>query len=567
MLLQWGLERSNKENLPIYLESTIEVSSLYRKLGFISLDGLSMTLSGMGEEGGPYVYEEVCMLRSWKDNGIEEMDRWDSALGISSLALDYEAGIKPQYVVQAVYGRIEAYKKIQNSTWIYIHPISEVLRAANALYIRWPDPAHRPPLWGIPFSVKDSINIAGIPTTNGGPALSFTPDSSALVYQSCIDAGALFIGKTNMEQLATGMTGCRSPYGTLHSTFSKSHIVGGSSSGSAVSVSEGLVSFSLGGDTAGSIRIPAALNGIVGFKPTKGTVSARGVSPACAHQDCVSFLTLKVEDAETVWKICEGYDPEDYFAKPPSYRHRSRKLITPAISDPLTSPQPKFRFGVPPSSALQACSPDYRKQFNITISALQSTGGHLAELDWTPFAAANELLYNGTFVLERLTTLPEGWFDKNKQELHPVIRQIFEKALERKSTAGDVWRDLHRQAECKRIVEGVLGFEEDREEGKGVLTVMVVPTAPFHPTIAEVSEDPIGVNSRLGVFTHFGNVVDLVGIAVPCGNYGVDGRGRREGAMRLPFGITILAGGGYDQELLQLVKGLEGVLGELGQDE
>lgn len=165
--------------------------------------------------------------------------------------MDYDAGISPSMVVQAIYERIEAYKAVQPSVWIHLRPRQEVMRAATELSTCWPDPESRPPLWGIPFSVKDSIDIAGIPTTGACPPLAFTPSTSATVYQRCIDAGALFIGKTNMEQLATGMTGCRSPFGTLHSTFSKSYVVGGSSSGSAVTVSEDLVSFSLGSDTAG----------------------------------------------------------------------------------------------------------------------------------------------------------------------------------------------------------------------------------------------------------------------------------------------------------------------------
>jgi Asp-tRNA(Asn)/Glu-tRNA(Gln) amidotransferase A subunit family amidase len=200
--------------------------------------------------------------------------------------------------------------------------------------------------------------------------LAFTPTTSATVFQKCIEAGGLFIGKTNMEQLATGMTGCRSPYGTLHSTFSKAHIVGGSSSGSAVSISEGLVSFSLGSDTAGSIRVPALFNGVVGFKPTKGTVSASGVSPACFHQDCVSFLATNVKDAETIWQVCKGYDKTDLFAKRPSSPRKpvevgqkqpeqlqSTKTLKPQPT-PLSTLEESFEIlvGSPPDSALAECS-------------------------------------------------------------------------------------------------------------------------------------------------------------------------------------------------------------------
>ncbi|PQE12583.1 hypothetical protein CJF30_00002477 [Rutstroemia sp. NJR-2017a BBW] len=503
LLVKWGLSRAKKENLPLYLESTIPASRLYRKLGFVTEDGFSLVLPGTGTGGQPYIYEELCMVRRWDTE--EGMDRWDSSLNIPSLLMDYEVGITPQLVVQAIYDRIEAYKEVQSCVWIYLRPIGEVMQAAHALYTRWPDASTRPPLWGVPFSVKDSINVAGIPTTTGCPALAFTPTSSAPVFQHCIDAGGLFIGKTNMEQLATGMTGCRSPFGTLHSTFSKSHIVGGSSSGSAVT---------------------------------------RGVSPACLHQDTVSFLAVTTEDAETVWKVCKGYDKADFFAKPSHLRQ-------PFLPLSLSNGKAAFRFGTPPASALQACSSIYRRQFAAAVSVLKSLGGEAIEIDWSPFALANDLLYNGTFVLERLTTLPEGWFDKNKDLLHPTIREVFEGVIARKSSAVDVFRDLHKQAEYKRHVEDILTYDE-----KDGITVMIVPSAPFHPTIEEVSKDPIGINLRLGAFAHFANVLDLVGVAVPCGTY-------EEKGVRLPFGITVLAGTGLDGQLLELSKLIEGDLGDL----
>lgn len=553
LLTEWGLSRAKKDNVPIYLESTVAASSLYRRLGFVALDGLSMILPGNGPADGPSIYEEVGMLASWADEYTDRLDYWDSSLRITSLQLDYDAGVKPQHVVQAVFDRIDAYRQVQPSVWIYLQPIGEVMRAANELSIRWPDPARRPPLYGVPFSVKDSINVAGISTTTGCPPLAFTPTTSAPVYQRCIDAGGLFIGKTNMEQLATGMTGCRSPFGTLHSTFSKNHIVGGSSSGSAVSVSQDLVSFSLGSDTAGSIRVPALFNGICGFKPTKGTVSARGVSPACLHQDCVSFLASNVDDAEKIWKVCEGFDKGDFFAKPPSTRSAPGQNNL------------RFQFGVPPVAALGICSPQYQKQFAEVIGALQKSGGRLVDLDWNPFAAANELLYNSSFVMERLTILPEGWFDQNKQLLHPVTRQVFESALARNSSAVDLFKDLHKQAQYKRAVEDILTLEKDIEADVDEITIMVVPTAPFHPTIKEVEKDPIGINGRLGSFAHFANVLDLVGIAMPCGTYEIEDvvGGIKT---RLPFGVTILAGSGLDGELLRIAAMVEEALWDVGQE-
>jgi allophanate hydrolase len=552
MLTGWGLSRAKQNKVPVYLESTIAASSHYRRLGFVPLDGLIMKLPGKGPTDGPNVYEEVGMLKTWEDDDANGMDYWDSSLSISSLSQDYEAGIKPQQVVQAIFDRIEAYKEVQPSVWIYLQPIGEVLRVANELSVRWPDPMDQPPLYGVPFSVKDSIGISGIPTTTSCPPLASTPTTSAPVYQRCIDAGGLFIGKTNMEQLATGMTGCRSPFGTLHSTFSKSHCVGGSSSGSAVTVSQGLVSFSIGSDTAGSIRVPALFNGICGFKPTKGTVSARGVSPASLHQDCVSFLTSTVDDADRVWQVCKGFDKGDFFAKLPS-------TLCARIPKELC-----FRFGIPPAAALEICSPQFKKQFSEVVAVIQRNGGKLVDLNWTPFAAANELLYHSSFVMERLTILPDGWFAQNKHLLHPVTRQVFEDIVGRNNSAVDLFKDLHKQAEYKRTVEDILTLEEvDKEVDE--ITLMVVPTTPFHPTIKEVEQDPIQINSRLGSFAHFGNVLDLVGIAMPCGTYEFDDmvEGKKT---RLPFGVTVLAGAGLDGGLLKVAAKLEEAFQDIGQE-
>lgn len=493
------------------------------------------------------------MQQAWEDDS-EDSEHWDSSLNIASLSMDYDAGITPHRIIKAIYERIEAYKILQPSVWIHLQPFQEVMHAAEELSTRWPDPKDRPPLWGIPFSVKDSIDIAAYPTTGACPPLAFVPVTSAPVYQRCIDAGALFIGKTNMEQLATGMTGCRSPFGTLHSTFSESHIVGGSSSGSAVTVSEGLVSFSLGSDTAGSIRVPALFNGIVGFKPTKGTVSARGVMPACLHQDCVSFLAGCVEDAEKVWSVCRGFDREDFFAKSP--------LIFKDFPRPHASQPLHFKFGIPPASALEACSPKYREHFSRIVNVFGANGGELVEMNWDPFFGANELLYDGSFVLERLTILPDGWFETNKHLLHPIIRQVFEGALARNSTAVDVFKDLHKQANYKRAVENILTYAEI----PGELTVMIVPTTPFHPTIEEVHRDPVGINGKLGAFAHFANVLDLAAVALPCGTYEIE-ENRRGRKIRLPFGVTILAGAGFDQPLLGLAEQLENILQDIGEED
>jgi allophanate hydrolase len=358
---------------------------------------------------------------------------WNRPLDITSLRTAYAEGLSPVGVVENIYERIDAYHKIQPSVWIYIQSKESVVAAANDLETRFPDKETRPPLFGIPFSMKDNIDVAGIPTTTACPPLAHVPKESAPVYRKLIEQGGLFIGKTNLEQLATGMTGCRSPYGTLSSVYHKDYIVGGSSSGSCVSVAAGLVSFSLGSDTAGSGRLPAAFNGIVGWKPTKGTVSAVGITPASQSQDTVAVLTRDVEDARIVWRTIRGYDENDIYAKPEPYLYR-----------PSAAPT-TFTFGVPSSEALAVCSETYRLKFDEAVKILQAIGGILMPVDWTPFEKAGKLLYEGTFVAERLAGLPEGWLETNKEQLHPVTRQIFEGAANRKTSATQVFRDLHAQ--------------------------------------------------------------------------------------------------------------------------
>ena len=357
---------------------------------------------------------------------------WDGDLSISSLTAAYHQGLSPVTVISIIFDRIEAYSKIQPSVWIHLNDQDTVLATAKLLEENYPNRDNLPPLYGIPFSIKDNIDIASLPTTTACPPLTRHAVKSAPVYSSLLSAGALFIGKTNLEQFATGMTGCRSPYGTLHSTFHPSYIVGGSSSGSCVSVGAQLVSFSIGSDTAGSGRLPAVFNGVVGWKPTKGTVSCVGITPACQSQDCVAVLASMVRDVKEVWEVIRGFDPDDVYAKP--------------MPLPLYPSTPEtFRFGIPPSEALAVCSPPYRRMFDRAVTCMQSMGWTIQPFDWSPFEKAGKLLYEGTFVAERLAGLPEGWLETNAEALHPVIRTIFEGAAKRKSTAVDAFRDIHAQ--------------------------------------------------------------------------------------------------------------------------
>ncbi|MCJ1380442.1 hypothetical protein MMC17_003546 [Xylographa soralifera] len=494
---------------------------------------------------------------------------WDGLLDISSLQTSYQAGLSPVTVMDGLSERIKNYQKKDPAVWIRLVSKDELQRSATDLIKRFPDRNSLPPLYGIPFSVKDSIDIAGIPTTTACPALTHIPSRSAPSYERLLEQGAIFVGKTNLDQLATGLSGCRSPYGIPRSVYNPEYVSGGSSSGNCVSVGANLVCFSLATDTAGSGRVPAGFNGVVGYKPTRGIISARGVTPACLSLDCVALITRTVSDARTVWQICEGYDEEDRYARvafPP---------IKPVHA--LGSRSQSFSFGIPPAEALTACSPIYRRKFNETVKLLQSLGGTLRSTDWAPFDSAGRLLYDGTLVSERLASLPDGWLDKNKEHLHPVIREIFEKVVARQSTAVEAYRDMQAKALYTRQATSQFGSHTPSSSllfSPSLLTtltptidVLVVPTAPTHPTVKAVLADPIALNSLLGTFTHFGNVLDLNAIAVPAGRYStrelesgmaeVESKPRNGPAgaeSELPFSITFLGAAGTDAEVLWVAE-------------
>lgn len=442
-------------------------------------------------------------------------------------------------MLDTVFERIEKYKVADAAVWTHLETKGSAMQRARELLSKWPDRSHLPPLFGVPFSVKDNFDIAGLPTTTACPPLSHVPSQSSTAYDLLLEQGAIFIGKTNLDQLATGLTGCRSPYGIPRSVFNHQYISGGSSSGSCVSVGAGLVSFSLCTDTAGSGRIPAGFNGVVGFKPTRGLISASGVTPACLSLDCVAVIARNVHDARTVWDLCAEFDEDDRYAKnvAPIQRHINS-----------TGPQAKsFRFGIPPAEALAICNPVYRRKFDEAVQGLEAMGGHPMAIDWDPLEKAGKLLYEGTFVSERLASLPDNWVEKNSEFLHPVIKEIFEKVVARQSTAIEAYRDLQAKALYTRQTEKIFAYDSTGVD------VIVVPTAPTHWTVEEVLADPIAKNSVLGAFSHFGNVLDLCAVAVPAGTFAVSELSddvKAEGT--LPFSITLLGGSRMDAETLEI---------------
>lgn len=462
---------------------------------------------------------------------------FDVDLSISDLKKKYERQqLQASTVVQDVLQRIEEYKCKDPAVWTYLESSQTVLQAAKDLKDRF-DSKPLPPLYGIPFAVKDNIDVANIPTTAGSKAYAYTPTSTSPVVAAILKAGGIFIGKTNLDQLATGLSGCRSPFGTPRGVHGKDRISGGSSSGSAVAVAAGLVSFALGTDTAGSGRVPAAFNGIIGFKPTKGTFSARGLVPACASLDTISIFAHTVDEARHIWLTADrSPDDQDPFSKP--------QFTLPLRLVDFRGPRKGgFNFGIPPSSALAELTPTYQAMFTTAITRMQAAGGTPKDIDWKPFTGANDLLYEGSLLHERIACLGPEFLSQNLHTFEPAIRDLYTEALARPTKPWDVFRDLHLQAQYTRDAANIFDNEID---------VLLVPTVVCHPTVAEMEKDPLKLNARLGLFTHFGNVLDLCGLAVNAGWY-EDANGR------LPFGVTVVGGRGMDGRVLDIAREFERV--------
>jgi allophanate hydrolase len=465
---------------------------------------------------------------------------------IQELHRRYQAGLEdPVRIVHRVFDRIERYNDSDPAVWISTRSREDCVAAARALAAKYAGQP-LPPLYGVPFGVKDNIDVEGIQTTAACDEYAYVAQSNAFAVQLLLDAGALFIGKLNMDQLATGLSGCRSPYGVPHSAYSKRHIAGGSSSGSAVAVAAGLVSFALGTDTAGSGRVPAALNGVVGLKPTKGTISARGVVPACKSLDTISIMAPTLADARMVWLTLDQHDPLDPYAKPPS--------SLPTWHIDFRGPREGgFTFATPPLSILETCSKPYQELFAQAVQTLRSCGGQLVERDYTPIQTAGDLLYNGSLLYERITSIGNEFLSTHLDALHPSTRAVFQAALQKKDEISPwtVFRDLDLQQRCTRDVQRMF------ENGSGI-DVLLVSTTPCHPTIEEMTKDPLGLNSRLGMFTHAANVLDLCGVSVNAGWVEeTETETETGGVLRLPFGVTFLGGMGYDGKILDIAAVFE----------
>ena len=406
--------------------------------------------------------------------------------------------------LEATYARIAEWA--DPALFIALRPKEEALAIAAKLEAE--GPAGKA-LYGVPFAVKDNIDVAGLPTTAACPAFAYAAEKSAFVVAELEAAGAIVIGKTNLDQFATGLVGVRSPYGIPRNALRAEIIPGGSSSGSATAVGAGLVPFALGTDTAGSGRVPAALNGIVGIKPSLGLLSATGAVPACRTLDTISIFALDVADAFAAFEVAAGYDDADAY---------SRNLPAPR----LAAPPPKLRVGVPKPGQRVFCGDAVGEAAYVAdIAKLEKLGATLVEFDIEPFFEVARLLYEGPWVAERYAAT-KSLIETRPDTLHPVTRKIIEAA--RKFDAVSGFEATYRLAELKRKTAKVLSQFD----------LMAVPTMPRIYTVEEVLADPVRTNSNNGVYTNFVNLLDLSAIAYPSGM-------RADG---LPSSLTLIAAAG-----------------------
>jgi allophanate hydrolase len=436
-------------------------------------------------------------------------------MDIASLRRAYrDGGASPVQVVDDLLSRIEG--DATPGVWIQRREAAELRAEARAVEAKH-SRGSLPPLYGIPFGVKDSIDVAGVPTTVACPGFAYVAETTAPVVERLRAAGALYVGKTNLDQFATGLVGVRSPYGVPPNPFDARYVTGGSSSGSAAAVTRGHVSFAIATDTAGSGRVPAAFNNIVGLKPSLGLLSTSGLVPACRSVDCMTVMSLTCEDARSVAEVACGFDPGDPFSRSAAtgfrwtFRGKASRVAVPRAEDRV--------FG----------DDRTRQAFDRACEALVTMGLEVEPVPMELFYEAGRLLYGGPWIAERLTGL-EGFLKTHPEALLPVIRDILADGVPYRAT--DAFRARHRLAELARELAPLWKR----------VSALVVPTAPQHPTIDAVLTDPIAENARLGKYTTFANLLDLAGVAVPAG-FRDDG---------LPFGVTFLGPWGSDAALLSL---------------
>jgi allophanate hydrolase len=438
------------------------------------------------------------------------------SLDLHTLARLYVDGnTVPAQILVEIHNRMGASK--DSPIWLYRVPV-ETLREHGDELARRRAAGEKLPLFGVPFAVKDNIDVAGVPTTAGCPAFAYTPKKTAPVVDRLQHAGALFVGKTNLDQFATGLAGDRSPYGACRNAFDPKYISGGSSCGSALAVATGLVSFALGTDTAGSGRVPAGCNNIVGFKPTPGVLPIEGVVPAARSLDCVSIFALTADDALRVCDVAAGEPCSEM----------------PAASF-LEDEADGFDFAVPRNDDLEFYGDgEQGRLFSSAVEAVKRLGGRPHAIDLRPFQEVADLLYEGPWLAERLAGL-DTFLHTHPKDVYPVTREILLRGS--RYSGVDVFR-----AQAK-----LAGLRTRCAEMFAKAEVLVVPTMPALPTLAEVEADSLGWSRRLGRYTNFVNLLGWAALAVPAG---FTSRG-------LPGGITLIGPAGSDRRLCALGMALQ----------
>ncbi len=441
---------------------------------------------------------------------------------VASLLADHRSGARsPSDTVRDTYRRIAAYD--DPALFISLRPEAEVLAQAQALEAAGDTTL---PLYGIPVAVKDNIDVAGLPTTAACPAFAYQPEADSTAAARLRAAGALIIGKTNLDQFATGLVGVRSPYGIPRNAFKADLVPGGSSSGSATAVAAGIVPLALGTDTAGSGRVPAMLQNIVGLKPSLGLVPNTGLVPACRSLDCISIFALTVDDAMAALAVIGGFDPADAYS-----RALPLAPLTPLPAGPtlgILPPAQREFFGDEEAAVAYADA----------LTRLAGLGAQLVEIDFSPFAETARLLYEGPWVAERWI-VAEDLLTRDPEAVHPTTRAITEAGAT--VSGADTFRAFYRLQELRAAVRPILAG----------IDALVLPTAPTAYSVEAVLADPIRLNSRLGTYTNFVNLLDLCGTAVPAAI----------APSGTPYGVTFLAPAGQDGAVASLARAFAAATG------
>lgn len=448
------------------------------------------------------------------------------SMGIPALRLAYaEGSLTPSMLMSNIRQRANEYEA--HNIWISLLTEQEQAGYLSALANKNPKNC---PLWGIPFAIKDNIDLAGIPTTAACEEFSYTPEVSASVVQCLLDAGAIPVGKTNLDQFATGLNGTRSPWGACKNAFKPEYISGGSSSGSAVAVALGLASFSLGTDTAGSGRVPACFNNLIGLKPSRGLLSATGMVPACRSLDCMTIFAYDTDDANAVLAVAEGYDHQDAYSRHNPFQNQFRHYGVRSGT---------LKVGVIPQTQLNFFGDEaYAKAYQETLDSLSKQDIEFVNIDYAPFEEAAKLLYEGPWIAERyIATQP--LIDENPEAIFPVVRDIIGSGNKPKATA--LFSAEYRLNALKQVCDQILTQVD----------CLLTPTAGKCFTIAEMLEEPILYNSQLGYYTNFMNLLDLASIAVPT----------KMADNGLPFGITLVGPAFSDRALLSIANRIHGQAG------